>query len=156
MYDEGASLEKLLPRSSSPSSEFAAEEKPGPRKDEHTRGSPIFAYILLALLGLSLIANIALAIPFLASTSREYGIVVNQYRTCKPQTKLYCEHSATLPKLNAVNYEIVSDVVTAPAQSALEFKLTKFASSIYGGVTEYQGPPTQHNNKLWKDLYSCM
>jgi hypothetical protein len=154
MYGEGPSFEKLLPRSSSPSSEFAVEEKPSLRKDEHTRGSPIFAYILLALLGLSLIANVSLAIPFLTSISREHGIVVNQCRTYKPQTSLYCEHSATIPRLNAVNYEIVSDIITAPAQGALEFKLTKFASSIYEGVTEYQGPPTEYNNKLWKHLYS--
>jgi len=42
----------------------------------------------------------------------------------------------------------------APAQDALEYKLTSYASSIYGGETPYQGPPTAENNALWKNLYS--
>lgn len=44
----------------------------------------------------------------------------------------------------------------APAQDALEYKVTKFESSIYGGETEYQGPPTEHNNRLWKQTYARM
>lgn len=53
-----------------------------------------------------------------------------------------------------VTKKIIPNIIIAPAMNALEFKLTKFASSIYGGETEYQGPPTEYNNKLWKDLYS--
>ena len=48
----------------------------------------------------------------------------------------------------------LSYLLKAPAQDALEYQLVKFDSSIYGGETEYQGPPNEHNNKLWKNLYS--
>lgn len=41
----------------------------------------------------------------------------------------------------------------APAQDAIDYKLAKFQSSIYDGKTEYQGPPTKTNNRLWADLY---
>lgn len=35
----------------------------------------------------------------------------------------------------------------------LETILVKFDSSIYNGVTPYQGPPNPTNNALWLDLY---
>ena len=44
----------------------------------------------------------------------------------------------------------------APAQDALEFKLTKFESAVLDGKTPYQGPPNEENNELWNSLYRHM
>ncbi|RFU24740.1 hypothetical protein B7463_g11598, partial [Scytalidium lignicola] len=65
--------------------------------------------------------------------SKANGLLGDEKRNRKPQTKLY-----------------------SPAQDALEYKITKFESSIYGGETEYQGPLTEYNNRLWKQTYSHM
>lgn len=48
----------------------------------------------------------------------------------------------------------VSNTPLAPAEDALAYRLDKFESGIYGGETEYQGPPNEYNNHLWKKLYS--
>jgi len=41
----------------------------------------------------------------------------------------------------------------APAQQALRRADRVFDSSFPGGLTPYQGPPNETNNRLWKELY---
>ena len=44
----------------------------------------------------------------------------------------------------------------APAQDAVELKLTKFDSAVLDGKTSYQGPPTPERDELWRGLYRHM
>ncbi|KAF8849623.1 hypothetical protein BDZ45DRAFT_732120 [Acephala macrosclerotiorum] len=131
MYDEMSSSEGLLSHSSSPS--FTSEEKLEIPRRRNAQVLPKTTYILIALLVLSLIANVVVVVILNAAISMANGLLGDETRNCKPQTKLY-----------------------SPAQDALEYKVTKFESSIYGGETEYQGPPTEYNNRLWKQTYSHM
>ncbi|OBT81167.1 hypothetical protein VE02_10011 [Pseudogymnoascus sp. 03VT05] len=121
MYDKISSSEGLLSRSSSPS--FASEEKLEIPRRRNAHVLPKTTYILIGLLVLSLIANVVVVVVMNAAISKANGLLGDETRNCQSQTKLY-----------------------SPAQDALEYKVTRFESSIYGGETEYQGPPTEHNN----------
>lgn len=43
----------------------------------------------------------------------------------------------------------------APASPAIKYKSVVPTSGIRDQISPYQGPPSESNNQLWEDLYSC-
>ena len=44
--------------------------------------------------------------------------------------------------------------VSAPADVALEWKNVLWEAAVQDELTEYQGVPNAHNNRLWDDLFN--
>jgi hypothetical protein len=95
MYDDITSSDGLLPRSSSPS--FTSEEKLEIPRRRSAQFLPKTTYILTALSVLSLVANVVVVVILNAVISKSYRLLEDETRSCKPQTKLYCEYLATQP-----------------------------------------------------------
>lgn len=102
MNDEISSSEGLLSRSSSPS--FASEEKLEIPRRRNAHVLPKTTYILIALLVLSLIANVVVVVILNAAISKANGLLGDETRNCKSQTKLYCEYLATQPRIDVSNF----------------------------------------------------
>ncbi|KAF9882288.1 ABC multidrug transporter [Colletotrichum karsti] len=55
-----------------------------------------------------------------------------------------------------LNFGLLDEGITtlySPANDAVEYRLTKFASSVEGGETDFQGRPSAKSNQAWKSLY---
>jgi hypothetical protein len=95
----------------------------------------LWQYVVIGVLFCSLLVNVALLSP----STRARGVADKFWLYCM---YLGCFESA------------FADPHTAPAAVAIEEKIVKFDSGLLGGLTSYQGEPTDTNNKLWEDLYA--
>jgi hypothetical protein len=137
MSEEVSSFGSLLGDSDLDVAEYA--------KKQHLRRSSAterLQYALLAAFGLSLGLNLVFSFTFFKEPRKQL-----QHDTMIPQ-RLYCRAD------EGNSFEVILTIVTAPAQDAVSYKLTKFESGIYGGETPYQGPPSGKNNRLWQELYA--
>ena len=61
----------------------------------------------------------------------------------------------TVSRPNVHVFASCTDVpVSAPADVALEWKNVLWEAAVQDELTEYQGVPNAHNNRLWDDLFN--
>ena len=70
------------------------------------------------------------------------------------QGRLYCELRRSVVTMAERTGLMQLSYLIAPAQHVLRRVDRVFDSSFPGGLTPYQGPPNETNNKLWQDLYN--
>ncbi|KAF4887740.1 hypothetical protein CGCF415_v007939 [Colletotrichum fructicola] len=90
-----------------------------------------------------------------SSLSRHEDENVEQIRKPRPRKYFW----ALLPKAATSHQSSSAKSVIAlysPANDAVEYQLTKFASSVEGGETDFQGRPSIKTNQAWQGLYEDM
>ena len=55
----------------------------------------------------------------------------------------------------AISVSSTDSSTLAPASSVVQYKYVVPTSGIRDEISPYQGPPSESNNQLWEDLYSC-
>ena len=55
----------------------------------------------------------------------------------------------------AISISSTNSSALAPASSVVQYKYIVPTSGIRDEISPYQGPPSETNNQLWEDLYSC-